>query len=341
VYCVIVGFGLQEVIAKRIYDYENPVSEPMEIKAKNINPYLVDSDNLIIPNRNKPICPVPEMLKGSSPTDDGNLLFTDNEKIEFLQKEPGATKFVYPLISAEQFLHGQNRWCLWLVDASPAEIRSLPEVQKRVNGVREFRLKSKKAATVKYADTPYIFMETRQPNSDYVLIPRHSSENRRFIPMAFFSKDFIAGDSCVTVPNATLYHFGVLTSSMHMAWTRQVCGRIKSDYRYSNNIVYNNYPWPESITEEQKSKVEAAAQSVLDAREKFPDSTLADLYDPTTMPKVLVDAHRKLDEAVDRCYRPQVFNSELERLEFLFTLYRKYTEPLTLMSEKKTKRSRK
>lgn len=341
VYCVIVGFGLQDVSRKRIYDYENPDAESMEIIAQNINPYLVDALDVIIPSRSKPINNVPAMVFGSKPTDGGFLLLDDDGKKQLLSDEPLAEKYIKPLISADEFINGRNRWCLWLVDVNPAEIRNLPEVMKRINGVKEFRKASKKAQTVELADTPYLFAEIRQPKSDFVLIPIHSSENRKYIPIAFFDKNHVVNNSCSMLPNATLYHFGVLTSSMHMAWTRQVCGRLESRYRYSNNIVYNNYPWPESITEEQKSKVETAAQSVLDAREQFPDSTLADLYDPTTMPKVLVDAHRKLDEAVDRCYRPQVLNSELERLEFLFTLYRKYTEPLMLMTEKKTKRSRK
>jgi hypothetical protein len=281
---------------------------------------------------------VPEMYKGSSPTDGGNLLFTDEEKKEFLKKEPNAKKFVRPMMSAHEFLHNEKRWCLWLKDVSPAEIRALPEVMKRVNAVREFRLKSTKAATVKYADLPYLFMEIRQPNSDYVFIPRHSSENRQYIPFAFFSKEYIANDSSNIIPNATLYHFGMISSVMHMAWMRVVCGRIKSDYRYSNNIVYNNFPWASEVSEKQKEQVEKYAQEVLDARKLFPDSSLADLYDPSAMPKILVDAHRALDKAVDHCYRREPFKTELERLEFLFGLYRQYTEPLNAALDGKKKR---
>lgn len=340
VYCVIIGFGLQDANKKKIYDYETPDADSMEILAKNINPYLIDAPDVVISSRSKPINNVPAMVFGSKPTDSGFLLLDDEEKKGLLLVEPLAEKFVKPLISAEEFINGKKRWCLWLVDVNPTELRNLPEVMKRINGVKEFRKASKKAQTVELAETPYLFAEIRQPKSDFVLIPIHSSENRKYIPMAFFDKENIVNNSCAMLPNATLYHFGILTSTMHMAWTRQVCGRIKSDYRYSNNIVYNNFPWAESVTEEQKEKISKAAQAVLNAREQFPDSTLADLYDPSTMPKVLVDAHKKLDEVVDKSYRPQAFNSELERLEFLFNLYRKYTEPLNLMMEKKGKKKK-
>ncbi|MCC6298841.1 MAG: class I SAM-dependent DNA methyltransferase [Anaerolineales bacterium] len=341
VFCVIIGFGLGDVSKKRLFDYASPDSEAMEIHAKNINPYLVDAENIIIDSRNKPVSDVPEMYKGSSPTDDGNLLFTDEEKVEFLKREPNAEKFIRPMISAHEFLHNENRWCLWLKDISPAEMRSYPEVMKRVNAVREFRLKSKKAATVKYADLPYLFMEIRQPDSAYVFIPRHSSENRQYIPFAFFSKENIANDSSNIIPNATLYHFGVISSIMHMAWMRAVCGRLESRYRYSNNIVYNNFPWALNVSEKQKERVKQAAQEVLNARKQYPDSSLADLYDPSAMPKVLVDAHRALDKSVDLCYRPEPFKTELERLEFLFALYRQYTEPMNVAMEEKPKRRKK
>ena len=340
VFCVIIGFGLEDVNKKRLFDYSTPDAEAMEITAKNINPYLVAADDVIIDSRNKPICDVPEMLFGSKPTDDGNLLLTDEEKNDLLSKEPAADKYIRPLISAHEFLNGENRWCLWLKDVSPAEMRVLPEVMKRVNAVREFRLKSTKAATVKLANVPYLFAEIRQPENDYVLIPIHSSENRLYIPFAFFNKENIVHNSSTALPNATPYHFGVLTSQMHMAWVRAVCGRIKSDYRYSNNIVYNNFPWALEVSDKQKEQVEKAAQMVLDARKQFPDASLADLYDPATMPKVLVDAHRTLDKAVDACYRKETFKSELERLEYLFTLYRQYTEPMNLVMEEKPKRKK-
>jgi hypothetical protein len=328
VYCVIIGFAAFDVLAKRLYDYETPAGEPMEIRAKNINPYLVDADDIVITSRNRPLQSVPQMVKGSQPTDDANLLLTDDEKNKLLSMEPTAEKYIKPLISAHEFLNGKNRWCLWLKDFSPTEIRTMPELMKRVHAVREFRLKSRKVATQKLADTPYLFAEIRQPTSNYVLVPRHSSETRRYVPMAFFSKDYIVSDSCTALPDASLYHFGVLTSIMHMAWMRQVCGRLKSDYRYSNSLVYNNFPWPETPSSDRQERIVKAARQILDVRAEFADSTLADLYDPDAMPKQLLDAHRALDVAVDLCYRPAAFKTELERLKFLFDLYRKYVEPL-------------
>jgi len=333
VFCVVIGFGMSDVLQKRLFDYANPDAEAQEILARNINPYLVIADDIIIDSRNKPLCDVPEMLFGSKPTDNGNLILNDVQKAELLHKEPVAEKFIHPLISAHEFLHGENRWCLWLKDASPAELRKMPEVMKRVEAVRQFRLKSTKAATVKLASMPYLFAEIRQPVNNYILIPIHSSENRLYVPITFFGAENIVHNSSTAIPNATPYHFGVISSLMHMAWMRAVCGRIKSDYRYSNNIVYNNFPWPGEATPAQKARVESAAQSVLAARQGYPDSSLADLYDPAAMPKPLVDAHRALDKAVDLCYRPQPFATELERLEYLFGLYRQLNEPMLLAME--------
>jgi hypothetical protein len=341
VYCVIIGFATFDSPVKRLYDYETPAGEPMEILARNINPFLVDADDLVIPSRGRPICPVPEIVYGSKPVDDGHLFLTDQELEDFLKSEPCAAKFIQPLISAHEFLNGENRWCLWLKDASPAEMRAMPEIMNRVRAVRHFRSLSKKLATQKIADIAYLFGELRQPRSDYVAIPLHSSEHRKYVPMGFFTKDHILHNSCSAVPDASIYHFGVLTSAMHMAWMRQVCGRLKSDYRYSNNLVYNNFPWPEAQSPMQIERVAKAAQLVLDIRAEFADSTLADLYDPNAMPKQLLDAHRALDTAVDLCYRPAAFKTELERLKFLFDLYRKFTEPLILAAARSMKRRRK
>ncbi len=342
VFCVIIGFsydGRNET--KRLFDYETPQSEAHEIIAKNINPYLVDAPDIVIPSRNKPLCNVPEMIYGSKPVDDGNLFLTDEEKEEFLTKEPKASIFIRPLISALEFINSKNRWCLWLKDLPPREWRGLSEIVKRVEAVRDFRLKSIKNATITLAETPYLFGEIRQPTTDYVVIPLHSSEHRRFVPMGYFTKENILHNSCSALPNATLYHFGILTSTMHMAWMRAVCGRLKSDYRYSNNLVYNNFPFPEAVSEKQEAKVEEKAQVVLAARELFAGSTLADLYDPLAMPKELLKAHRELDEAVDACYRRSPFKTELERLEYLFELYGKYAEPLTHAMHKKPNSARK
>lgn len=326
VFVVIIGFAIFDVTNKFIFDYETPASEPIEVKAKNINQYLIDSKNIIITNRSKPVCDVPEMLYGSKPTDGGNLILTDKEKEEFLIKEPKAKKFIKPLISAREFLNGEKRWCLWLVDIQPPEIKKLPELKKRIENVKNMRLKSKKAATVKLADVPYLFGEIRQPDSNYVLIPRHSSENRKYIPMEFLSKDNIVSDSCIALPNATLYHFGVLTSEMHMAWVKQICGRIKSDYRYSNVLVYNNFPWHENPPENKVKEVEKWAKELLKVRNEFRDSSLADLYDPLSIPKKLIDVHKKLDRAVEKCYRSKAFKTDLDRLEVLFELYDNLTQ---------------
>jgi hypothetical protein len=268
------------------------------------------------------------MFKGSQPTDGGNLLFTESEKNEFLTKEPNAVKFIKPFISAHEFLNGENRFCLWLVDADLNEIKQMPFLVKRLDAVKKMRLSSTKQATIKWANQPGLFTENRQPKSEYILIPRHSSENRPYIPIGFFNKDSIAADSCLVIPNASLYHFGILMSKMHMTWVKTTCGRIKSDYRYSNEIVYTNFPWPENPLDKHKKAIEEAAQMVLNARTQFPNCSLADYYHPLLMPPALIKAHQKLDKAVDLAYRPQAFISEAKRMEFLFELYEKYTADL-------------
>jgi len=338
VYVVIIGFSNSEINNKYIYDYENPKSEAVEIKAKNINPYLIDFADILIQNRTKPLCNVPEMNKGSQPTDDGNFIFTDDEKNQFLNAEPNANKFIKPLISAREFLHNEKRWCLWLKDATPSEIKSMPEVLKRVEKVREFRLKSRKQATVKQAETAYLFTEIRQPKSNYILIPSHTSESRKYVPIAFLGPDNILNNSCISLSNASKYIFGILTSLMHNAFMRQVCGRLESRYRYSNKLVYNNFPFPENPSDEKIKKVEDAVINLLEIREEFKNESLADLYDPLSMPKKLINAHNKLDKAVDLCYRPQPFPNELSRLEFLFDLYKKYTEPMFPTKKKRKNR---
>ncbi len=343
VYCVIIGFGafdLTERNSKRLYDYETVTAEPMELLVENINPYLVDAADIVIPSRKAPLCDVPEMIYGNKPVDDGNLFLTDEERAALLSKEPNAKKFVRPILGSQEFINGESRWCLWLKDISPAELRAMPEVMKRVEGVRKFRQRSKKAATVKLANIPYLFAEIRQPEKEYLLVPLVSSEHRNYVPIGFMSSKAIVNNLVSIIPNATLFQFGVLTSAMHMAWTRQICGRLEGRFRYSNVIVYNNFPWPEIPTDKQKAKVEKCAQAVLDARAAFPGSTLADLYDPNTMPKQLLNAHYALDAAVEACYRSTPFKNDLERLEFLFELYRQYTEPLAEMAQKAAKKTR-
>jgi hypothetical protein len=222
------------------------------------------------------------------------------------------------------------------LDAQPHELKQMPEVLKRIEAVKKFRLDSVAPSTRKFANTPAIFRDRNQPDT-YILIPSTTSENRRYIPMGFFGKNVIANNSCHILPNGKLFHFGVLMSALHMAWVRTVCGRLKSDYRYSKDIVYNNFPWPESPTEKQTKAIEAAAQKVLDTRALFPDSSLADLYDPLTMPPALVKAHQELDRAVDLAYRAQPFTGETNRMEFLFGLYEKYTAGLFVPVKKKKK----
>ena len=340
VHCVIIGFANFDIAEKYISDYEDIQGEPLTIKAKNINPYLVDGSDTIITNKSFPISNIPLMRFGSMPRDGGNLIFTETEKEEFIKIEPQAEKWIRPYTGSQEFINGYSRYCLWLVDISPKELKALPEVLKRVNKVKQFRLESKAVSTQKFATTPTLFCQIAQPDTDYLLVPRVSSERRKYIPIGFICKNIIGNDAVLLIPNATLYLFGMLTSEMHITWVKYVCGRLKSDYRYSKDIVYNNYPFPENVNEKQKQKVETAAQAVLHTRAKYPDSSLADLYDPLTMPPDLIKAHQILDKAVDLCYRPQPFVSELNRIEFLFSQYEALNAPLLKPEKKKrTKKS--
>ncbi|MCL2381575.1 MAG: methylase [Treponema sp.] len=331
VYCVIIGFGLADRDEKKIYQYATVTSEPVETAVKRINTYLVEGNNVFIINRGKPICKIPEMNFGNMPADGGEFLFAVEEKNQFLKNEPNAKEYFKRFISAHEFLNKGNRWCLWLVDIDPAELKKLKLVYGRVKKVKEIR---KNSARPFLAEVPHLFAQITQPKGkDYILIPRHSSENRKFIPLGFFTSENIAADSCLIIPDGTLYHFGILTSTMHMAWTRYVCGRLKSDYRYSKDIVYNNFPWP-NPTEKQKASVEKAAQDVLDARAKFPNASLADLYDPVAMPPVLAKAHQKLDKAVEAAYG-RSFEDDSQRVAFLFELYQKLSGELFVEGGKK------
>ena len=338
VYCVIVGFANFDTSNKRIFEYEDIKGEAHELKVKNINPYLVDAKDLLVSSRSKVLCNVPKMSRGNSPYDEGNLIFNDEEAQDFLKKQPNASKYLKELISAKEFLNGRKRWCLWLLNAEPREIRELSLVQERIKKVYDFRINSKGAETRKYATTPSLFRDLNNPDS-FIVIPRHSSENRKYIPMGFFTKEYIPSDSCMIIPNGNLYHFGVLMSTTHMAWVKSVCGRLESRFRYSKDIVYNNYPWPENPNEKQVKAIEVAGQKVLDVRLQFPNSSLADLYDPLTMPPALVKAHNELDKAVDLAYRPQAFTSEANRMVFLFELYEKYTADL--FTKEKPKKAKK
>ncbi len=272
------------------------------------------------------------------PLDGGHLLMSDEEKQSFLEIELKAGKFIRPLISAKEFLNNGKRWCLWLIGAEPNELQELPFVLERIQKVKKFREKSVAPSTRKFASTPALFRDRNNPETT-IAVPRVSSENRKYIPMGFFNQEYIISDTCMSIPQGNKYHFGILTSEMHMAWVKHVCGRLKSDFRYSKDIVYNNFPWAENPNEKQIKTVEEAAQNVLGVRAKFPESSLADLYDPNTMPPELIKAHQALDKAVDLCYRPQPFINETKRIEFLFELYDKYTSGMFVKGKKMKKKS--
>ncbi|MEO5631780.1 MAG: DNA methyltransferase [Nitrospiraceae bacterium] len=332
VHCVIIGFGLDNPVRKPLYEYDPNDDHITVTDAPNISPYLLAGSDVVISKRTRPLCGQPEIVFGSMPNDGGHLLLSDEKRNQLLIAEPDASRYLRPLLGSEELLNGINRWCLWLVDVSPGDLRQLPEVMKRVDGVRIHRQKSTRATTRELANTPTLFGEIRQPTHDYLAIPSISSENRRYIPMAFLAATVIGNNKLLFVPSAGLYEFGILTSQMHMAWVRVVTGRIKSDFQYSNQLVYNNFPWPAEPEENRRRAVEAAAQAVLDARAQFlpPNgtSTLADLYDPLSMPPPLSKAHTDLDRAVDRCYRPESFGSDRERVEHLFALYERLIAPL-------------
>lgn len=344
VFCVIIGFSFVDKAPKTIFEYDDVRSEPHRIVAKNINPYLVDAANVLIASRSKPLCDVPEIGIGNKPIDGGFYLFTGEEKEAFLQKEPSAAPYFRRWLGSDEFLNGWERWCLWLGDCPPEQLRKMPESLLRVEAVRQFRLASKSVPTRKLADTPTRFHVENMPKGEYLLIPRVSSERRNYIPIGFIHPDTFSSDSVHIIPSATPFHFGVLESEMHMTWVRTVCGRLKSDYRYSKDIVYNNFPWPQEVSSKDKENVEKAAQLVLDIRKEFPTSTLADLYDPNTMPPKLLKAHQELDKAVDKCYGKKGFATEAERLEFLFGMYKELSEKQMMMehlSEKKGRKRRK
>jgi len=339
VHCVIVGFANYDTTNKSIFEYVNIKGSAHQIFVKNINPYLLEGKDFALLSRSKPLNNVPEIKRGNSPYDGGHFLFSEEVKNVFLAKEPNAQKFVKHFLGAKEFLNGVNKYCLWLKDASPDEIKQLPILMGIIKKVKEFRENSPGKETQSYATTPSLFRDKNNPNS-FIVIPRVSSENRKYIPMGFFDKNYIAGDTCMTIFDGELFHFGLLNSAMHMAWVKSVCGRLKSDFRYSKDIVYNNYPWPENPNDKQVKAIETAAQKVLDARLEFPKSSLSDLYDPLTMPPVLIKAHNELDKAVDLAYRPQPFTSEANRMVFLFELYEKYTADLFTKEKPKKNKSK-
>ena len=321
VHCVIVGFSVAPNNAeKRIY------SEEHFQMAENINAYLMDAPTIFIESRSKSLCEVPEMLYGNKPTDGGFLFLTNDEYQDVQKREPEILKYIRRVYGASEFINNKPRFCIWLVGVSPAEVRKSKFIMERVESVRKFRLASTKAATRKSAEMPTLFQEVRHPNSDYIIVPRHSSETRKYIPLGFVSPEIIVNDAVQIIPNATTYHFGVLTSNVHMAWMRAVCGRIKSDYRYSKDIVYNNFPWP-TPTEEQKTKIEQTAQGILDARALYTDCSLADLYDEVTMPVELRRSHQANDKAVMAAYGfPVRTTTEASCVAELMRMYQRLVE---------------
>ena len=316
VHCVIVGFSVQMNPAEKLLFTSKQVQH-----VQNISPYLIDAPTLFIESRNKPLCNVPEICKGSQPTDGGNLIVTEEDYNGFMKQAPASAKYIRRFLGADEFLNGKNRYCLWLDGISPKELQGMPLVLERVQLVRDFRLSSKKAATRKQADTPTLFTENRQPSEDFIAIPEVSSGTRRYIPMGFLHPDTICSNKLQILPGASIYHFGVLMSNVHMAWMRTVCGRLKSDYDYSAKIVYNNFPWPVP-TEKQKAKIEQSAQAILDARALYPDCSLAVLYNEVTMPPELRKAHQVNDRAVMEAYGFWgKFNSESACVAELMKMY--------------------
>lgn len=314
VHVVVVGFSYVEWKQKLLFD------NGQKLEVSNLNAYLCDAPNVFIYSRSTSLCDVPVMGIGNKPIDGGNYLFTKEEKEEFVKREPLSAAYFHPWYGATEFIQQQPRYCLWLGDCSPREIKSMPLCYERVTNVRELRLASKSAGTRKLADTPTRFHVENMPEGTSIIVPRVSSEKRKYVPMGFISQGIFASDSVHLIPSATLYHFGVLESNMHMAWMRAVCGRLKSDYRYSKDIVYNNFPWPEA-TDEQRAEIAQAAQRILDARQLYPDSSLADLYDPTLMPHELLKAHRDNDRLVMRLYGFPTSMTETECVAQLFKLY--------------------
>ncbi len=320
VHCVIIGFSKADTKAKTIY-----LSNAQSVSANNINPYLMDAPNIWVENRTKPLCNVPELQNGGKPVEGGFLILTKEEHDELLAKEPQAQPLFRPYMMGKDFIERKPRYCLWLVDANPSLLRQCHEVMQRIKAVREYRLQSPKEATRRCAETPALFAEVRECTTDYVAIPKVSSENRRYIPMEYLDKSIIPGDKLFMMQGASLYHFGVLTSNVHMAWMRVVCGRLEMRYSYSNTIVYNNFPWCQP-TEEQKAKIEQTAQAILDARAKYPDSSLADLYDENAMPIELLNAHRENDRAVMAAYGFPIKMTEPECVAELFKMYQAMTK---------------
>ncbi len=314
VHCVIIGFSHVNV-PKLIYDNDK------QKEVKNINAYLIDGPDVYIDSRAKSICDVPQMVYGNKPTDGGFLFLTAEERIETLSKEPQIERYIKRIYGSAEYINNKERYCLWLVNANPSDLRASSFIRERIEQVRQFRLSSPKKATQDSAVFSSTFQEVRQPDTEFIIVPRVSSENRKYVPMGFMTPDNIVNDSVQIIPDATLYHFGILESNVHMAWMRAVCGRLEMRYRYSKDVVYNNFPWP-NPTDEQRKKIEQTAQAILDARAMYPDASLADLYDELTMPTELRKAHQDNDRAVMQAYGFDVRTmTESSCVAELFKLY--------------------
>lgn len=339
VHCVIIGFGLREPARRLLFDYPNIRGEPQQIVARNINPYLVDAADVLMPSRTQPPAGFPRMLEGSKPVDGGHLILSQAERDEMVQADPALEAWIKPLYGGRELIDGQPRWCLWLKGIKPETLRVLTTIHGRLAQVREARLKSPTAEFRKFADLAYLFVQDRQPNEPFTALPKVSSENRRFIPVTLMDPSSIITDKILYIPGHDLFRFSILNSTMHMAWMRVVAGRLKSDYSYAP-AVYNNFPWP-TQTEAQRAAIERSAQGILDARAAHPDASLADLYDPLTMPPNLVAAHAANDRAVDAAYgQPRGFPTEAARLAFLFDLYQNLVAPLDATPTRRRPRAR-
>ncbi len=325
VYCVIIGFGAFEVERKYLYEYEDIRKEDKEKEVKHINPYLVEGPDILLENHSEPISDCPKINYGSFALDDGNYTLTEEDKEDLMGDSPLSEKYIRSFIGGRELLHNEPRYCLWLKEADPTELRKLPKIIERIEKVKKWREASTRKNTKDLAKTPALFAEIRQPTTAYLAFPTVSSENRDYIPIAFLKPDVIASNQIYIIADATPYHFGILQSGMHMAWVKYVCGRLKSDYRYSSTLVYNNFPWPKNVSDEKKKKVGECAENVIFIRTLYPHSSLADLYDPNTMPSDLREAHEELDRAVETCYGKK-FKDDQERISFLFDLYKKYTQ---------------
>ncbi|MBQ6269740.1 MAG: class I SAM-dependent DNA methyltransferase [Bacteroidetes bacterium] len=327
VHCVIIGFSSRAKENKcHLYDEQGSYKE-----CKNINPYLIEGDDVIIESRASTLFPASKMIRGNQASDGGNFILTTKEKEDILNKDPELTVYIRPYMGAEEYIKNKKRYCFWLKGINPSIIKKHTELYKRIEAVRQMRLNSSAAPTRKKAEIPYEFFFICQPDTNYMIIPRVSSENRKYVPMGIVSPDIIASDRCTIIPNATLYNFGILISVVHMAWMRTVTGRLKSDYNYSGSIVYNNFPWIEDITEEQKAKIEKTAQAILDARALYPDSSLADLYDETSMPVELRKAHNANDREVLKLYG---MKSDTEESEIVSKLFKMYQEKINEIKKK-------